>query len=282
MAAVAMWVAWVVVFALAQTAGPPQAIDDATVNDDDPVTPITPAARPAARDAPPGPTAPVAPPPAEAGAPSAPAAAVAPPPAEAVEETEPPSPPPAAPPYRPSAGLGFELGYARGGDRFLTVLSGGSATSAEAGDGGFIALSGSWMAYWSKSGHVGIGVYARVGIKYSAVGDGATSVSFARLPLAAGVQLLLPVGGRWYAVGRLGLMTELLQQLAAEMDGVSSGSTDFSPRLGEFIDAGMYWAATEHSGFAALARYERIDVSYAGDVVSANNQAALIAAYFRF
>jgi hypothetical protein len=51
--------------------------------------------------------------------------------------------------------------------------------------------------------------------------------------------------------------------------------------LGEFVDAGLYWTPSEVVGFAAIARYERLDVSYGTSVVNANNVGALVAAYFR-
>jgi hypothetical protein len=154
--------------------------------------------------------------------------------------------------------------------------------SIHAGDGAFFALSGSWMPYWSESG-VGLGVYARFGVKLAGASDGAqTTVSFIRVPLAVGAQLLLPIRGRWFVLGRLGVMTEVLSAMTYQSGGVSGSNTDFSPTLGEFLDAGLYWAASEHSGFAAIWRYERLDVSFSGAVSNASNVGALGAAYFRF
>jgi hypothetical protein len=44
----------------------------------------------------------------------------------------------------------------------------------------------------------------------------------------------------------------------------------------------VYLAASEHSGLAAIVRYERLDVSYDGFVMSANNVGSLAAGYLRF
>ena len=174
------------------------------------------------------------------------------------------------------------MGYARGGDRFFAVVSPTSIpASANAGDGVFFALAGNWMPYWSERG-IGLGVYARAGAKYAAVGNSTASASFLRCPLALGVQVLLPIFGRWFALGRFGVLTEVLGQLAFASNGVSGSSTNFSSGVGEFIDAGQYWAASATTGIAAIARYERLDVSYNGGTLSANNVGVLAAAYLRF
>jgi hypothetical protein len=263
----------VALLALAEPAGPAQTTDEPVVNVDEQPAPPAPEAPPAAA------------PEQRAPLPAVPAPPPAPPSAETVGETE-PARPPSPPPVRPSAGFGLEIGYAHGGDRFLTVVGNvftpaSNTSSANAGDGLFVALAGNWMSYWSGSG-VGLGVYARAGVKYSGVGDGTTTMAFMRCPLGAGAQLLLPIGARWFALGRLGVMTEVLAQLNTQGGGVSHTSADFAPRLGEFADAGVYWAASEHSGLALIARYERIDVSYAGDVINADNVGALAATYLRF
>jgi hypothetical protein len=205
----------------------------------------------------------------------------------AVPATQPPAPtvppvPPPAPPVRPTAGFGLEIGYARGGERFLTLVTpAGGGTSAAAGDGLFFSLAGSWTPYWSSRG-VGLGVYGRAGAKYFGLTDGTTAASFLRVPVAVAAQLLVPVVGRWFVLGRLGVISEVLAELTITSAGASRSSRDFSPRLGQFIDAGMYWAPSERSGLAAMARYERLDVSYAGGVTNANNLGALVAAYLRF
>ncbi|HXT99906.1 MAG TPA: hypothetical protein VN903_02875 [Polyangia bacterium] len=187
------------------------------------------------------------------------------------------------PPVRPNGSFGLELGYAHGGDRFLTVVSPttGPTGSSNAGDGAFFSLAGSWTPYWSTSG-VGLGVYARAGAKLSAARDAATTASYFRCPLAVGAQLLLPVVGRWFALGRLGVMTEVLQQLEITSGGGGRSSANFSSTLGEFLDAGVLWTPANFTGFAAIARYERLDVSYAGDVMTASNLGLLAAGYLRF
>ena len=252
----------------------------ATPTTDQPAAPIAPAAEsavpPISATQSPAPTAPLIPPPALA------APLTAPPSDETVEETE-PARPPAPPPIHPTASFGFEFGYASGGDRFLTVSSPTLATraSANAGDGMFFALAANWTPYWTESG-VGLGVYARAGAKYVAVENDTTSMSFLRCPLAVGAQVLLPIVGRWFALGRLGVLTEVLGYLSIASDGVFRSSTGVSSGLGEFIDAGAYWAASETAGVAVIARYERLDVSYSGDTMRANNRGALAAAYLRF
>lgn len=268
----------VALLTLAEPAGPPTSADDPTVIVDQPVTPIAPAAEPEVPAAPatqqPALTAPPIP--------TTAAPLPSPPPAETVEEPGPASPP-APPPVRPDTTFGLEFGYAHGGDRFLEIAvpPPTTAKSASAGDGLFFCLAGSWTPYWNKRGG-GIGVYARAGAKYVKVGDGATSASFLRYPLAAGAQVLLPVVGRWFALGRLGLITEVLGQLTVTIGGASRSSTDLSPTLGQFLDAGVYWAATEYSGFAAIARYERLDISYAGGTANASNFGALASAFLGF
>jgi len=286
MALVAMFLAAIAtLLALGDPADARESRDAPTVIVDEPVTPIAPASEALvpARPAPPAPQVPDAPaPPSPPLAAPPPAASLPPAPAETVGEAR-----PAPPPVRPSAGLGLEIGYARGGDRLFTLLRpvaltpGGSDTTAHAGDGLFFSLSASWMPFWSEGG-VGLGVYARAGVKYTQVEDDATKVVFVRVPLAAGAQLLLPVTGRWFALARLGVMTEVLEQVSFTSAGSSHGSTDFSSALGQFLDAGGYWAATEHAGFALIARYERLDVVYGGQPVSANNIGALAGAFFRF
>jgi hypothetical protein len=229
------------------------------------------------------PPAPAEPAPAEPAPPTPPPSP--PPPAEAIEDTG--SPRAQSPePLHPAGGLGLEIGYARGGDRFLTVLAptptgGGTGNGVDAGDGAFFSLAGNWTPYWSERG-IGLGVYARAGVKFVAVQDGTTVASFLRCPLAAGAQVLLPIAERWFALGRLGLITEVLEQVTAASGGMTLTTGDFSPTLGEFVDAGVFWTPWDHTGFAAIARYERLTVSYAGDDVNASNLGALFAGYVRF
>jgi len=241
--------------------------------------PVEPLAPPAPATQPPDDSASTAPPPPTDAAPSPPS-----PTAETVDETD-PAPPPAVPSVRPSSGLGLEFGYARGGDRIVSVTDPafpmGPEKSLKAGDGVFFALAGSWMPYWSKRS-VGLGVYARIGAKFVIVGDDNAGASFLRCPLAVGAQLLLPIVGRTYAVGRLGLITEVVDELATRRGGILQASQDFSPTLGQFIDAGLHWAATEHSGVGAVVRYERLDVSYSGVTASANNLGVLASALLSF
>jgi hypothetical protein len=52
--------------------------------------------------------------------------------------------------------------------------------------------------------------------------------------------------------------------------------------LGTFIDAGVSWTPSEHASVALIARYEVLDVSYAGGDTSANNLGGLAAVYYRF
>ncbi len=207
--------------ALAEPAAPPPTADEPKVTGVEPATAVEPAVPSVSATQSPAPTAPVVPPlPPAAPAPS-------PQPAEAVDETDSPRPP-SPPPVRPAAAFGFEMGYARGGDRFFAVVSPTSIpASANAGDGVFFALAGNWMPYWSERG-IGLGVYARAGAKYAAVGNSTASASFLRCPLALGVQVLLPIFGRWFALGRFGVLTEVLGQLAFASNGVSGSSTNFS------------------------------------------------------
>jgi len=199
-----------------------------------------------------------------------------------VDQTGPAQPPPPPPPVRPSASFGLEIGYAHGGDRYLAINGPtGIMDSANAGDGPFFSLAGSWTPDWNPGG-VGIGVYARAGAKRTAVGSDTVAASFVRVPLAVGAQLLRPVGGRWYVLGRLGVLTEVLGELTVTTPGSSVSEGGFSPRLGQFLDAGLYWTPANFAGFAAIARYERIDVSHDDHVTDASNLGALAAAYLRF
>ncbi len=205
--------------------------------------------------------------------------------AEPVEEPGDARPPP-PPPVRPTSGFGLEIGFARGGDRFLTAAGpvgteDSAGSSAAAGDGVFFSLAGSWTPYWSRSG-LGVGVYARVGAKFVAINDGAIGASFLRVPLAAAAQVLVPVGRSWFVLGRLGVVSEALEEVATKIEGDVRTSRDFSARLGEFADAGVNWTPSASIGVALVARYEMLDVSYAGNVMSANNLGGLAAAYYRF
>ena len=210
-----------------------------------------------------------------------------PPPAETIDEADPPPLPPPPPLHRRSA-FGLELGIAYGGDRFLTVPDnttgawpGTTTYASKAGDGAFVSMAGSWTPYWSTNG-VGLGLYARAGVKLSRAHDNMTTMSYARLPLAAGMQVLFPVVRRLFALARVGVMTEVLEQASVTIGGVERSSADFSPQLGEFFDAGVLWSPGDLAGLAAVARYERLDVSYGGALTSANNLGALAATYFRF
>jgi hypothetical protein len=254
---------------LAEPVDPAPASDDPHLIVDQPATAAAPAAIPALPAPPPAPS-PGTPPP-------------SPPSAETVDESGPARPPSPPRVMGPTASFGFEIGYARGGDRFLTIPTptGSTGKGVDAGDGVFFSLAGSWTPYWSGRG-VGLGLYARLGAKFAAVEDGMTGASFLRIPFAAGPQVLLPIVGHWFALARVGVLTEVLAEIAFESDGETRTSRDFSPRLGGFIDAGMYLAPSNHASFAAIARYERLDVSYAGGVTSANNLGALGAFYYRF
>jgi len=250
---------------LADPTGPPPDTDEVKAIVDQPAQP-------------PAPLVPPAPPPADAVPPP-------PPSAETVDEPTPTRPPVSSPAYR-TAGFGIEMGYAHGGDRFFTVVSPtlpatGAGNSASAGDGVFFSLAGDWTPYWSEGG-VGVGVYARAGAKFVGVGDSMTTMSFLRIPLAVGAQLLLPIRGRWFALGRLGVVSEPLQDFTVTSGSDSRSSRDFSARLGEFVDAGISWDMSRRGRLAAIARYERLDVSYSGHLMSANNLGGLGAAYFRF
>jgi len=265
---------------LADPAGPPQTAGEPKVIVDASATVISPAADPAVRAEPPTqPPAPATPPPPTISA-------TLPPPASADEVGEAGEARPLpSPPVHPNAGFGLEIGFARGGDRFLTIAGPGPAgsneVSAAAGDGIFFSLAGSWTPYWSRTG-IGVGVYARAGAKYVAISNGTTSASFMRCPLAAAAQLLVPVGRSWFVLGRLGVITQPLEEVATTSAGGVHTSRDFSPRLGTFIDAGVSWTPSEHASVALIARYEVLDVSYAGGDTSANNLGGLAAVYYRF
>jgi hypothetical protein len=236
----------------------------------EPVVPVEPLTQPAGAAALPAP----APPPATVSLlPSPPAV-------EAVDETEPPSP--SRPSIRPGATVGLELGYARGGDRLFRLSTPTSGKSANAGDGVFINVAASWTPYWTRRG-IGLGVFARAGVKFASVQIDMTSLSFLRWPLAAGGQLLLPVARRWFAVGRLGVMTEVRGRLTLSGAFQSQTLLSYSPTLGEFLDAGVCWAPTAYSGFGLIARYERLDVSYeGGPATNANNLGGLVLAILGF
>lgn len=168
-------------------------------------------------------------------------------------------------------GIGVEIGYARGGDRLLTriYLDPPYGPNINAGEGVFVSLTGSWTPLWRES--FGLGLYASAGVKYGDRSNYFGSVSFTRYPVAAGAQLLVPTeSGRWFVLGRAGLLTELGAKLSGDWVDVGI-NTDFATKLGGFADAGVQRPLGKHAAVAVLVRYTYLDVSLGGSTSSANS-----------
>jgi hypothetical protein len=192
------------------------------------------------------------------------------------------SPPPR--PVRPGSGLGFETGFAFGGDDLVNAtLNLGSSTYSEkiqAGDGGFGSVVGSWTPLWISDA-LGLGVAASLGVKYNQVAASNGHISFTRFPIALSLQTLLSASDTWFVLVRTGMVKDAGASLSGS--GAAGGiDAAYTSRWGVFGDFGLYRAYGVHGGMAFMARYTAVSLTLESIVVRANSLGAAFGWYYAF
>lgn len=180
---------------------------------------------------------------------------------------------------RPTIGLGIDAGVAYGGDALVeATFDTGQMRGIRAGSGLFVMLTAHWTPFWFND-TAGLGVAVSGGGKFDEVGASNGSVVFQRFPLAASLQLLVPVVDRWVMLMRGGVVKEIGGKLQG--DGIAAGlDVDFPSKLGGFGDWGFYRAIGRQGGLVILFRYTKVGYTVGGADVDGSSIALAIGWHF--
>jgi len=170
---------------------------------------------------------------------------------------------------KPGNGLSILLSGDIGGENLVqAAMSNGTTQTLYGGTGILFGVGASYTPLWIGDMN-GVGLDARIGIKYDSIDASNASISKKSFPFSAGIHDYLRMSRRWYFSMAAGAHKEIGTGLSGS--GAVAGSVSFGSPLGWYGEGGFLFAETWHSAIAFTVRYTNMRLTYAGQDIGANN-----------
>jgi hypothetical protein len=173
--------------------------------------------------------------------------------------------------HDPKPGNGFSIlmsGDIGGENLVQAAMSNGTTQTLSGGTGILFGVGASYTPLWIGDMN-GVGLDARIGIKYDSIDASNASISKTSFPFSAGIHDYLRMSQRWYFTMAAGAHKEIGTGLSGSGD--VAGSVSFGSPWGWYGEGGFLFAETWHTAIAFTVRYTDMRLTYAGQDIGANN-----------
>ena len=173
--------------------------------------------------------------------------------------------------HDPKPGNGFSFlmsGDFGGEDLVRATMSNGTTQTLSGGTGILFGLGVAYTPLWMGDMN-GVGLDARIGIKYDSIDASNASISKTSFPFSGGLHDYLRLSRRWYFTLAAGAHKEMGTGLSGSGD--VAGSVSFGSPWGWYGEGGFLFAETWHTAVAFNLRYTDMRLTYAGQDLGANN-----------